>query len=247
MVQISIIRIDGYGQWTLMKGSDREHELQILQSRLYSDVQKLFAQKKSLVFFNRFDEMFAVTNELTVEEHIEILCELLKLYEMDISISIGNGETPYQAHLNAYKARNNKESNNKFKVYGSTKNNDYVQIMHIDIDDSDKLSTKLTPFEISSLITSIHAKLAEKFMEKKSLTFFLGGDNFMVVANGVKNAEVVVILDDVVNGIDIKLKCGIGKARTARKAAEMATKALDKIREYRKNGRAEQVFELNCL
>ena len=69
----------------------------------------------------------------------------------------------------------------------------------------------------------------------------------MVVANGVKNAEVVVILDDVVNGIDIKLKCGIGKARTARKAAEMATKALDKIREYRKNGRAEQVFELNCL
>ncbi|NMJ87670.1 MAG: GTP cyclohydrolase IIa, partial [Thaumarchaeota archaeon] len=97
MVQISIIRIDGYGQWTLMKGSDREHELQILQSRLYSDVQKLFAQKKSLVFFNRFDEMFAVTNELTVEEHIEILCELLKLYEMDISISIGNGETPYQA------------------------------------------------------------------------------------------------------------------------------------------------------
>ena len=85
------------------------------------------------------------------------------------------------------------ESNNKFKVYGSTKNNDYVQIMHIDIDDSDKLSTKLTPFEISSLITSIHAKLAEKFMEKKSLTFFLGGDNFMVVANGVKNAEVVVI------------------------------------------------------
>ena len=58
--------------------------------------------------------MFAVTNELTVEEHIEILCELLKLYEMDISISIGNGKTPYQAHLNAYKARSNKESNNKF-------------------------------------------------------------------------------------------------------------------------------------
>ena len=247
MVQISIVRIDGYGPWTLMKGSDREHELQILQSRLYSDVQKLFAQKKALVFFNRFDEMFAVTNCLTVEEHIEILQELLKLYGLDISMSIGNGKTPYEAHLDANRARNSKETNNKFKVYGSTKNNDYVQIMHVDVEDSTKVSAKLTPYEISSLIASLHAKLTQKFMEKDALTFFLGGDNFMIVANGVGKTETVAILDDVVNGMDIRLKCGIGKARTAREAAEMATKALDKIREHRKNGKIEQVFELSCL
>jgi len=249
MVQISIIRIDGYGPWTLTKGSDREHELQILQSRLYSDVQKLFAQKKALVFFNRFDEMFAVTNGLTVEEHTKILQELLNLYDLDLSISIGNGETPYEAHLDAYRTRNSKNANNgKFKVYGSTKSNGYVQMMHVDVDDStSKVSANLTPYEVSSLIANLHAKLAQKFMEKKALTFFLGGDNFMIVANGVEKAETAAILNEVVKDMNVKLKCGIGKARTAREAAEMATKALDTIRELRKNGKVERVFELSCL
>ncbi|MFQ5941704.1 MAG: GTP cyclohydrolase IIa [Nitrososphaerales archaeon] len=252
MVQISIVRIDGYGQWTLTKGTDREHKLQILQSKLYSDMQKLFSQKNGLAFFNRFDEVFAVTNGLTVEEHIEILQELLKLYALDISISIGNGSTPYAAHLDACRAREsniiNNNNNIKFKVYGSTKKIDYVQIMHVDVDGStSNISAKLTPYEISSLIATLHAKLAHKFMEKDALTFFLGGDNFMVIANGVDKAETVTILDEVAKGMNIKLKCGIGKARTAREAAEMATKALDKIRDMRRKGKADQVFEISCL
>ncbi len=249
MVQITIIKIDGYGPWTLMKGSDREHELQILQSRLYSDVQQLFAHKKALVFFNRFDEMFSITNGLGPKEHIEILQELLNLYDLDISMSIGNGATPYEAHLDAYKAGKNKDFyDSKFKVYGSAKSDDYVQIMHLDIDGStSKLSTRLTPYEITSMIVQLHALLVQNFMEKKALTFFLGGDNFMVVANGVSNIETSAILDEVVNGLDIKLKCGIGKARTARKAAEMATRALDTLRDLRKEGKIEQVFEISCL
>lgn len=248
MVQISIVRIDGYGPWTLTKGSDREHELQILQSELYSDVQKLFSQKKALVFFNRFDEMFAVTNGLSVDEHIEILQKLLELHKLDISISIGNGKTPYEAHLDAYRARNSRDVfNNKYKVYGNAKNSDYVQIMHVDVDGSAQVSEKLSPYEISSLITNLHAKLTQKFMEKRALTFFLGGDNFMVVANGIDKTETTTMLKEISDGMNIKLKCGIGGARTAREAAEMATKALDTIRDLRKNGRTEQVFELSCL
>ena len=249
MVQISIVRIDGYGLWTLTKGSDREHELQILQSRLYSDVQKLFAQKKALVFFNRFDEMIAVTNGLTVQEHIEILQNLLKLYDLDISISIGNGVTAYLANLDAFKASNAKAAHNdKFKVYGSAKIDDYVQIMHVDVDGStSRMSAELTPYDISSLITRLYAKLTQKFMEKEALTFFLGGDNFMIVADGIRKTETAALLDETVNGMNIKLKCGIGRARTPREAAEMATKALDTIRNLRKNGKLEQVFELSCL
>lgn len=249
MVQISIVRIDGYGPWTLTKGSDREHELQILQSKLYGDVQRLFSQRRALAFFNRFDEMFAVTNGLTVEQHIEILKELMKLHDLDISISIGNGATPYEAHLDAYKARNSKIANNdKFKVYGNAKNDDYVQIMHVDVDGStSEVSEKLAPYQISSLIASLNAKLTQKFLEKEALTFFLGGDNFMIVANGIDKVETACILNEVVNNMNIKLKCGIGKAKNAREAAEMATKALDTIRDLRKNGKAEQVFELSCL
>jgi GTP cyclohydrolase IIa len=39
-IQITIIRIEGYGQWTLKLGSDREAQLQIFQAKLYSDLQK---------------------------------------------------------------------------------------------------------------------------------------------------------------------------------------------------------------
>ena len=33
MIQLTIIKITGYGPWTLTLGSDREHELQMLQSK----------------------------------------------------------------------------------------------------------------------------------------------------------------------------------------------------------------------
>ncbi|HEX7818586.1 MAG TPA: GTP cyclohydrolase IIa, partial [Nitrososphaeraceae archaeon] len=38
-IQITIIKIEGYGPWTLKLGSDREAQLQIFQANLYSDLQ----------------------------------------------------------------------------------------------------------------------------------------------------------------------------------------------------------------
>ena len=36
MIQITVIKITGYGPWTLTLGSDREHEIQMLQASLIS-------------------------------------------------------------------------------------------------------------------------------------------------------------------------------------------------------------------
>ena len=65
------MKITGYGPWTLTLGSDREHELQMLQASLYQQVQNLFSQKNGLVFSNRSDEFFAVTNGITLKDHIK--------------------------------------------------------------------------------------------------------------------------------------------------------------------------------
>ena len=46
MIQLSILKITEYGPWTLTLGSDREHELQMLQASLYKQVQELFSAKK---------------------------------------------------------------------------------------------------------------------------------------------------------------------------------------------------------
>lgn len=251
MIQMTLIRIEDYGPWTLTLGNDREHVLQMLQSKLYGDLQMLFSRKKGLVFFNRFDEMFAVTNGMSAQDHLEILKRLSTAYELEISMSIGRGRTPYEAHLDAHRARRAGSLDGQFTVYGSEANGshkDMVQIMHVDVDGSTSdVSSKLAPYQMSSLISKLHARLSEAFMARGSLTFFLGGDNFMVVSDGLSKEDVNGLLASVTDGMEIRLKCGMGRAWTAREAAGLATEALDAIRDMRKTGRIEPVLERSCL
>lgn len=88
--------------------------------------------------------------------------------------------------------------------------------------------------------------MSEFFLKKKSLTFFIGGDNFMIISseNGKENAEQFIDLIKKEHGM--VLNCGIGTAKTARDAVKLATQSLDKIRELRKTGKKQQILELSC-
>src|SRR5918999_1775961 len=186
MIQLTIIRIEGYGQWTLTLGSDREAQLQMLQARIYYDVQRLFSERDSIVFFNRFDEYFAITNGLNADDHLHIQHELTKLYDnMLMSMTIGTGKTAFEANLNAYRTR-------------------------------------------------------------KEGRRFLGGDNIMVISNGMTKEQADQVLKRVTAGNDIKLNCGIGIGKTGRRAAEAATKALDTIRDLREEGKIQTIYEIQC-
>lgn len=85
MIQITVIKITGYGPWTLTLGSDREHEIQMLQASLYLQIQKLFSEKNGLVFSNRSDEFFAITSCITLEDHIEIQKKLESSFDLKLS------------------------------------------------------------------------------------------------------------------------------------------------------------------
>ena len=256
-IQITIIRIEGYGPWTLTLGSDREAQLQMLQARIYYDIQRLFSEKECIVYSNRFDEYFAITNGLSVQDHIVIQKELANLYKnLEISMTIGNGITPFEANVNAYNARKAKQLDRKRTFFTKTISSytssnsisqEFVQIMHIDIEDSTKVSSKLSPYEITSLIIKIYFSLSEEFLGKGSLTFFVGGDNFMVISNGTTKEDAEEIIKTVTTDINIKLNCGIGIGRTGRKAAQAATKALDTIRDLRDEGKIQSVYEMRCL
>jgi len=102
MIQITIIKITGYGPWTLTLGSDREHEIQMLQASLYLQIQKLFSEKNCLVFSNRSDEFFAITSGITLEDHIEIQKKLESSFDLKLSMSIGYGDSPFEANLSAF-------------------------------------------------------------------------------------------------------------------------------------------------
>jgi GTP cyclohydrolase IIa len=250
MIQLTIIRIEGYGPWTVTLGSDREAQLQMLQAKIYHDVQRLFSEKNCIVFFNRFDEYFAITNGLDALDHKDIQRELAELYDdLKMSMAIGAGKTAFEANLNAYSARKEgKMLDNEARIFGNALDDaDMAQIMHIDVDSSTKVGDRLSPYEITALVMKVYSRLAEEFLKHNSLTFFLGGDNFMVISNGVTKEQADAVIKKVTAGIDIKLNCGIGIGKTGRKAAEGATKALDIIRDLRKQGKIQPIYEIRCL
>jgi GTP cyclohydrolase IIa len=118
--------------------------------------------------------------------------------------------------------------------------------MHIDIDSSTKVGNWLSPYELTALVMKIYSRIAEEFLKHNSLAFFLGGDNIMVVSNGVTKEQADEVLKRVTADNDIKLNCGIGIGKTGRKAAEAATKALDTIRDLREIGKIQTIYEIQC-
>jgi GTP cyclohydrolase IIa len=250
MIQLSILKISGYGPWTLTLGSDREHELQMLQASLYKEVQKLFSEKNCLVFLNRADEFFVVSNGLELDEHIQIQKALEKLFDIRLTISIGYGKSPFEANLKAYEGKKNKTILNKeHNIFGfvNGKSDLTVSIMHLDIDDlTSKVKTN-SPYEISSIIFELYSKMSKYFLEKNSLTFFMGGDNFMVIASDDAKNSVQNFIDIIKSDDKISLNCGIGNGHTAREAVKLATKSLDTIRKIRDSGKEKpEVYELSC-
>jgi len=250
MIQLSILKISGYGPWTLTLGSDREHELQMLQASLYKEVQKLFSEKNCLVFLNRADEFFVVSNGLELDDHIQIQKTLEKLFDLRLTISIGYGKSPFDANLNAHDGKKNETILNKeHNIFGfvNGKSDSIVSIMHLDVEDlTSKIQTN-SPYEISSIIFALYSKMSKFFLEKDSLTFFMGGDNFMVIASDDAKNSVQTFIDMIKNDDKISLNCGIGNGHTAREAVKLATKSLDTIREIRDLGKEKpEVYELSC-
>ena len=248
MIQLSILKISEYGPWTLTLGSDREHELQMLQASLYKEVQKLFSDKNCLVFLNRADEFFVVSNGLELEDHIQIQKTLENAFDIRLTISIGYADSPFDANLKAYEGKKNEIILNKeHNIFGfvNGKTDPQVSIMHLDVDDLSSKRKTNSPYEISSIIFELYSKMSKFFLEKKSLTFFMGGDNFMVIASKDGKNSVQNFIDIIKSQDDISLNCGIGNAHTSREAVKLATKSLDTIREIRGSGKEKpDVYEL---
>ncbi len=250
MIQLSILKINGYGPWTLTLGSDREHALQILQASLYKEIQKLFSEKNCLAFLNRADEFFVVSNGLTLEDHVEIQKNLRKSFDVQLSMSIGYADSPFEANLKAYEGKESEVFlSNEYAIYGFISDNSgqKVSIMHFDVDNLTSRRKINSPYEITSTIFNLYSKMLNYFLKKNSLTFFMGGDNFMVIANEDAKISVSDFIKLIEKEDGITLNCGVGNAKTSRDAVKLATKSLDTIRKIRDSGKEKPiVYELSC-
>ena len=102
----------------------------------------------------------------------------------------------------------------------------------------------MSAYEITNLIIKLYSKISDIFLKEESLAFYLGGDNFMIIAKkNMTTEKVKEIINFLTKLTKINLNCGIGNGCTGRKAAEMATKSLDLIRDFRKNGTIINVYE----
>ena len=96
---------------------------------------------------------------------------------------------------------------------------------------------------MTCLIIKIYARLSEEFVKKESLTFFLGGDNFMVVSNAPTKQDAEETIMKVTQGTNIKLNCGIGIGRTGRKAPTPLQKHLTRLETSDMSGRIYQFMK----
>lgn len=240
MMQVTVANIRGYGPWTLTLGHDREHHLQMLQASLYRKTQQLFSDKGALVFPNRYDEYIIASNGMDAAEHSDILDIISKEFQVGLDMYVGRGDTPQEAEQSAHEYRS---------LYPAKKHpDDTTTVMHIDVDNLTGKTQQISPFGISQIILRLHLMMSEYFLERESLSFFMGGDNFMVLASDQGKKDSRGFLDKIQQEMEINLNCGVGVAPTGREAARRATKSLDTIREIRESGaeKIPRIYETDC-
>jgi GTP cyclohydrolase IIa len=64
-----------------------------------------------------------------------------------------------------------------------------------------------------------------------SMAFFVGGDNVIAVCSDVDETGYRDAIDHVQDAVDVELKVGVGRARTAQNAGMDAKEALEECRE----------------
>lgn len=242
-IQITLAQIDNYGPWTVTPKPRKEADLQTLQAELFSELEREFSARKGLVFSTRLDNIMAITNGITVEEHREIQSAINKKFPVTVSMSIGAAPTPYEAQVNAtlalqHAGGSRSPDRNGVLVGAGVKkpDEDWIQIAHMDVNHSTLLTDSEPIYDTHLLIQKTYLALMSSLLRRKALVFYTGGDNFMAPSNGLDPQELSDVFSEVKREVGFELKAGIGAAKTAELAAQLASEGLHEVRAGRSKG-----------
>ncbi|MBQ2635695.1 MAG: GTP cyclohydrolase IIa [Methanobrevibacter sp.] len=238
MIQITLIQIDNYGPWTVTPGPRFEPDLQTLQSRLYGDLEREFGARGGIVFFNRFDNLIAISNGINEEEHVKIQDSIRNRYPITISMGVAARENPLEAQKVAtqmIQKGGGAQSKDRCEVLNidslAKEDESKVQIAHIDIDDiTNTLTDVETAYDVSIVVYDVLIELMKELKEHNGLCFFIGGDNYMAPSNGITKNELREVLKKIGSTTGVTLKAGVGIAKKGGRAADLADIGLEDIR-----------------
>jgi GTP cyclohydrolase IIa len=236
-IQLTLVQIDNYGPWTVSPKPKPEAELQILQAELLAELERQFGKSGALVFSTRLDNFLAITNGVSLEGHEKILRAVNGKFPVTVSMGVGAAQSPHEAQVLATLALQNagssKSPSRKGVLVGKPsegRGEDWVQITHMDVNHSVIFTDSDPIYDTHMLIQKTHLALMNYLFKWGALVFYTGGDNFMAASNGVGTQELAGVFSDVKHELGIELKAGVGSARTAVKAAQLASDELHRIR-----------------
>lgn len=237
-IQISVCQLDNYGPWTVSPEPKPEAYLQMLQTRLFADLEDHFSEKGGLAFLTRFDNTLIVSNGASLEDHRKVQEKVREGYPVTLSFGLASAETPYEAQRLASQALqetgSSQSEDRREELNGevlASPEEGLVQIAHIDINSVTDFTDVEPIYKTHQLIQNVYLSLVDNFSEMEALMFYTGGDNFMAPCNGLDREEIRDLLLEVEEETDIKLKAGVGQSPTAVDAAYLASEGLHEIRD----------------
>lgn len=237
-IQVTIGQLDNYGPWTVSPKPKPEAYLQMLQTRLFSDLEEEFSERDGLAFLSRFDNILVVSNGVSLDDHDEIQARIREDYPVTLSFGVANAETPYEAQKKASQALQSTGSSQseerREELDGEVlpfPEESLVQIAHIDIDHVTGFTDEEPIYDTHHLIQKVYISLSERFSNRGGLVFYTGGDNFMAPSNGLSKEEILEVLSEVEDEMRVGLKAGVGRAEQATEATYLASEGLHEVRE----------------
>ncbi|MEY7847705.1 GTP cyclohydrolase III [Natrarchaeobius sp. A-rgal3] len=239
--QVTLVQIDNYGPWTVTPEPRREADLQTMQSRLYADISQFVGNRDGYTFFTRFDNMIAVTNGLTMADH-ELLQESVgNRYPVTLSLGVATGTSPVQALSDAttfvQNAGSAQDEDRRECLEGRAidephRTDDDVQIAHFDVvDATGQYTDELNAFDSFIQIEQGYAELMRHMRyAHDSLSFFVGGDNVIVVCPDLGANDYEDAIQHVETAVDVELQVGVGRGSSAHDAGFAAKHALETCR-----------------
>jgi len=184
-VQLTLFQLDNYGPWTVTPAPRRETDLQALQARVYASVADFVGRDDGYAFFDRFDNMIAVTNGIDEAAHATFQEWVRTQFPVTVSAGIGTGDTPVDAlehATQAIQAAGSAQSATRTEVLareGTQKTSGELTVVHFDVVDATGTYTDRVSAGDAGIIIKRAAVELDAHLQRThgAIANFVGGDN----------------------------------------------------------------------